>query len=83
MGPDGEQWLPSGDSLPGGARFPYMNEIELSHVRDVCRWLWRENPYASGGHNKRISYTIGAGHTYTVIATETTTPSEETINKAQ
>ena len=68
MGPDGEIWDPITNSLAGNSvhRCPYRDESELRSVRDLGRWLAKENGFAQNGHENRISYVVGTGHVYTV-----------------
>jgi len=69
----GEFWLP-----PGGARgqsaidFGLMGEPQLDAIRDECRRLARLNPFAINGHENRINYLVGSGHTYTFTAKQGT-----------
>lgn len=69
LGPDGEMWdaVGSAGSRIGGLTWPiYRNERELTRMRDECRMLGHCNPFARNGHENRISYLVGWGHTYTV-----------------
>jgi len=64
--PDGGWWLPVG-SLAGGARregdAPFT-EHTLRELRQQCRRLAATNEFAINGHENRISYIVGAGHSY-------------------
>lgn len=83
LGPDGEQW----DAIGGGGalsdRLPYQTEQGLADCRRVGRWLWRENPFAQNGHENRISYVVGTGHVYSVVAAEDASPSDRTLRRVQ
>src|SRR5688572_25982308 len=66
---DGERWLSlGGDSdalssagtLFGGP----LTELSLSDIRNQCRLLAATNEFAINGHENRISFIIGPGHTY-------------------
>ena len=65
----GERWMTLGEGGSVWERYGYpRNEQELSLVRNQCRYLACENPFAINGHENRISYIVGSGHTYTVQA---------------
>ena len=70
LGPGGEIWEPLSGETPGlnlmEYSAPYHNLTGLDQIRRVCRYFARENPYAINGHENRISYIVGTGHTYTV-----------------
>jgi hypothetical protein len=64
--PDGGWWLPVGgrtDLSPfhGGAA---VNEQMLGELRMQCRALAATNEFAINGHENRISYIVGPGHSY-------------------
>ncbi|HEX3725844.1 MAG TPA: phage portal protein [Pirellulales bacterium] len=63
---DGTDWIAMG-ALPGSsplAKSPYFNEAQLRDIRDQCRVLAVANEFAINGHENRISYLVGPGHTY-------------------
>ena len=63
---DGENWLPlTGNGHPGSlyAAGP-ANEAQLAEIRRQCRILALENEFAINGHENRISYIVGPGHSY-------------------
>lgn len=70
LGPDGEVWLAIGAGAAGdwyGLDLPpYRTEQELLAMRAIGRLLWRDNEFAQNGHENRVSYIIGWGHTYNV-----------------
>ncbi len=68
-GPDGTRWLALGGVGAGGsaAALPFATEAELRAIRNQCRALATHNEFAINGHENRISYLVGAGHTYRVI----------------
>ncbi|MCA9221237.1 MAG: phage portal protein, partial [Planctomycetales bacterium] len=49
-----------------GAAGPAFNEDQLRELRAECRRLALTNEYAINGHENRISYVVGTGHTYHV-----------------
>ncbi len=67
FGDDGERWnlLSSarGEQHALAAIGP-ADETQLADIRRQCRALAVENEFAINGHENRISYIIGAGHTY-------------------
>ncbi|MEN6558301.1 MAG: phage portal protein [Thermoguttaceae bacterium] len=66
---DGLPWTRLGGSLAGGALgMPYLDEAQLAQIRDQCRALAVSNEFAINGHENRISYIVGSGHTYRAIA---------------
>lgn len=70
---NGQMWQPIGTNGPLVTEdemdvVPYQNEEELKQVRAMCRWLWRENPFAKAGHMNRENYIVGYGTTYTITA---------------
>lgn len=89
LGPDGQIWEPIG-SGQGDSAFnlleaatPYVDENGLTQIRRVCRHFAKENPFAINGHENRISYIAGTGHTYTVLDREEGTSSKEQRQKVQ
>lgn len=83
-GPDGEVWRAIGTGATWGLNDepPYRTEQELMQMRAVGRLLSRENEFAQNGHENRISYIIGDGHTYVVTGKEDDTP-RQAINRVQ
>ncbi|MGE3407721.1 MAG: phage portal protein [Pirellulales bacterium] len=63
---DGLHWRPLGGGYGGvrGACGTFLNETELAMLREECRRLAATNEYAINGHENRISFIVGAGHTY-------------------
>jgi capsid protein len=62
---DGAAWI-SLDNEAGAlsAKIPFANEQQLRDIRDQCRALATSNEFAINGHENRISYLVGTGHTY-------------------
>ena len=62
---DGGWWLPVG---AGGNASPRpdcaVNEQSLRELRAQCRGLAATNEFAINGHENRISYIVGPGHSY-------------------
>src|SRR5262249_6381560 len=62
---DGAWWLPVGAGLSGSPRNGgALNEETLGGVSSQCRALADANEFAINGHENRISYIVGAGHSY-------------------
>jgi capsid protein len=63
---DGADWVALGAAPPGSplAKTPFLNELQLREIRDQCRALSVNNEFAINGHENRISYLVGPGHTY-------------------
>ncbi len=69
---DGLPWLAIGGGLGGvgpfggaaGAGWGPTNDLELREIRNQCRLLALTNEFAINGHENRISFIVGAGHTY-------------------
>lgn len=65
---DGEEdgWLPLWGAGDGGVACPaaIATEADLRAIRSECRALAASNEFAINGHENRISYLVGAGHTY-------------------
>lgn len=63
---DGEWWLPVG-SAPGSpldwAGGP-ASQQHLQELRSQCRRLAMTNEFAINGHENRVSYIVGPGHSY-------------------
>src|SRR5580704_3786719 len=63
-------WLPL--AMPGGRgvglQSLFVNEQQLREIRIECRLLAAVNEFAINGHENRISYLVGQGHTYRATA---------------
>ncbi len=81
---DGPEWVATG-SLPGSpfAKTPFINEMQLREIRDECRVLAVSNEFAINGHENRISYLVGSGHTYRATAKKGRDVSPEVWQTAQ
>jgi hypothetical protein len=63
----GQWWSPVGAGSGGaGAGFGLgpVNEQQLRELRGQCRALATVNEFAINGHENRISYIVGSGHSY-------------------
>jgi capsid protein len=63
---DGQWWTPLGSATGSSAGFGTspISEQQLRELRNQCRSLATVNEYAINGHENRISYIVGAGHSY-------------------
>ncbi|HTU27312.1 MAG TPA: phage portal protein [Pirellulales bacterium] len=63
---DDGSWLPL--AMPvgrgPGAQALLVTEPQLREIRNECRLLAATNEFAINGHENRISYLVGQGHTY-------------------
>jgi len=78
---DGTRWTQVGGS---SSRDPISGAIfadqgQLAEIRGQCRDLAINNEYAINGHENRISYIVGSGHTYHVIARDGLSVSDELL----
>jgi capsid protein len=64
--PDGGWWLPVSSTSPGSSHVGnrQFTEHTLRELRDQCRRLAATNEFAINGHENRISYIVGPGHSY-------------------
>ncbi|HEX4000651.1 MAG TPA: phage portal protein [Pirellulales bacterium] len=67
---DGLPWLPVGFDADVGAPFGWgpTSDTQLREIRNQCRLLALGNEFAINGHENRISFIVGAGHTYSAAA---------------
>ncbi len=63
---DGDSWLPLAAGGPSGSLCALgpANETQLAEIRRQCRLLALQNEFAINGHENRISYIVGPGHSY-------------------
>jgi len=73
---DCEVWNPIG-SLGLLASGPVRTFDQLRLIRDQCRALAVGNEFAINGHENRISYLVGSGHTYRAAAKKGRQPASE------
>jgi len=65
---DGNRWMQLGAQTERGtaAGAAFSSEQQLREIRAQCRHLAATNEFAINGHENRISYIVGTGHTYRV-----------------
>ncbi|NQU21608.1 MAG: phage portal protein [Candidatus Nealsonbacteria bacterium] len=79
---DGSRWTQlGGDGVSADATLG--NELQLAEVRNQCRALAATNEFAINGHENRISYVVGTGHTYRVVARRDRDASQQTVRQVQ
>jgi len=61
---DGDRWISLGAGGGPTAKTPFVSEQQLRDIREQCRALAASNEFAINGHENRISYLVGSGHTY-------------------
>jgi capsid protein len=61
---DGTRWIGLGAGAGCHERPAFANEEEHRQLRQECRLLAATNEFAINGHENRVSYIIGWGHTY-------------------
>ncbi len=81
----GMPWLPVG---PGSmvwnvVRPLLLTEQELNWIRAECRALAVTNEFAINGHENRISYIVGPGHSYRVTTAKHAVPAADLARQAQ
>ncbi|MEM6329108.1 MAG: phage portal protein [Planctomycetota bacterium] len=60
-------WAPVAIGVPGAAAAATpLGPAQLSEIRAECRRLAHGNEFAINGHENRISYIVGPGHSYQV-----------------
>ncbi len=79
----GAWWSPVGAALFPGAAGPPFSEENLAELRSECRRLALANEFAINGHENRISYVVGTGHTYHVTVCKGMVASPELAKQAE
>jgi len=82
---DGSPWTSLGppSESAGAAGMPYTTEQQLRDIRTQCRALAVSNEFAINGHENRISYIVGTGHSYRVTSKRGRQASEELLHATQ
>lgn len=76
-------WLPLGSSSLMDGAVGALSEDRLRELRAECRRLALTNEYAINGHENRISYVVGTGHTYHVTVCKGMDASPELAKQAE
>lgn len=80
----GEVWRQIGGQGAESSVSPsFRNEQDLTNARLSARRLALMNEWAINGHENRINYVIGTGHTYTVASKEKDDVSEDELKTVQ
>ncbi|MDZ4819588.1 MAG: phage portal protein [Planctomycetota bacterium] len=82
---DGSAWLPlatagSGQMFETASN---LNDAQLRDIRNQCRMLALCNEFAINGHENRISYIVGTGHTYRATVKKGASAPEQLVAAAQ
>jgi capsid protein len=82
---DGAPWnrLGGGALVAGQAGIPFSDDQQLAQLRDQCRALAVSNEFAINGHENRISYIVGSGHTYRAVAARGRATAEPLVGDVQ
>ncbi len=81
---EGSWWLPVGVSGNASKHScGVMNEQTLGDLRRQCRGLAATNEFAINGHENRISYIVGPGHSYRAAVCKGTESSQEVALQVQ
>lgn len=62
---------------------PFATEAGLRDIRNYCRALAVGNEFAINGHENRISYVVGSGHSYRAVARKDGNASETLVAQIQ
>ncbi|MHC4398611.1 MAG: phage portal protein [Planctomycetota bacterium] len=82
---DGTRWTHVG-AEPGqgtAAGLAFSTEDGLREIRAQCRALAVTNEFAINGHENRVSYIVGSGHSYRVTARPGRDASDDLVGEAQ
>jgi capsid protein len=82
---DGSRWSQLGGEAghAGAAGMAFSSEPQLAEIRAQCRALAVSNEFAINGHENRISYVVGDGHSYRVTGKRGRTASEDLVDDVQ
>ena len=82
---DGSRWLPVASELAsnGTAGAAFTNERQLAEIRAQGRALALSNEFAINGHENRVSYIVGTGHTYRVTGKRGSAAPERLLAEVQ
>ena len=77
------QQLDAGTGMNAPTGVPFSSEQQLAEIRNQCRVLAAANEYAINGHENRISYIVGTGHTYLATPRKGMTPPDDLVRRTQ
>lgn len=80
---DGTRWNSVGEAATSQKAVPFRNEQQLADIRSQCRSLAIANEFAINGHENRISYIVGSGHTYQAVPRNQTDANEQLVTDVQ
>ncbi len=79
----GQAWEPLAAGAPLRKGQGFATLAELTAARNECRALALHNEFAINGHENRISYLVGTGHRYQVVARCGSSVGPEPLRAAQ
>lgn len=80
----GEVWTQIGGQQADCSTGPlFLTEQDLTNARCSARLLAMTNEWAINGHENRVNYVIGTGHSYTAVSKEKDDVSEEQLKEVQ
>jgi len=80
---DGDRWTQIGSTTTSSKNPAFVDEHQLAEIRNQCRTLAATNEFAINGHENRISYIVGSGHAYRVVARSGLDVAEKLLLDAQ
>ncbi len=81
---DGTRWnLVGQTALWYGSAGIIVNEQQLAEIRTQCRILAVTNEFAINGHENRISYIVGSGHSYRAFTTRPNPAAQGLVGQVQ
>ena len=80
---DGTRWNSVGEAATSQKAVPFRNEQQLTDIRGQCRSLAVSNEFAINGHENRISYIVGSGHTYRAVPKNQTGTNDGLVTDVQ
>jgi capsid protein len=82
---DGSRWQFVGNELGrgGAVASPFWTEADQRQIRAECRSLAVTNEFAINGHENRINYVIGSGHTYRAMRKAGTDAPDALVSQVQ
>ena len=80
---DGTRWSRLAGPSPGAAAGAAFDENQLADIRNQCRALAISNEFAINGHENRISFIVGCGHSYQAAPKKEAAASETLVRSVQ
>ena len=82
---DGSRWPQVGatSGRTDATGIAFASESQLAEIRNQCRSLAVNNEFAINGHENRVSYVVGSGHSYRVTPRGRRSASEGLVRDGQ